>query len=237
MNVLVLGHKGMLGHMVVKYLHSKNLFPSICEHRWPTKEFKSFIKTSKPDFIVNCIGAIPQRKKEFSVNYKLPKWLEKNCCCNIIHQQTDCNDDSDYGISKKKAGDFIINKGNNTKMIKTAIIGPELNTKASLLEWFLSQKGEVNGFSKAIWSGNTTLEWSKHCYNMIMHWEHYPIETTLQGETISKYHLLKIISEIWGKRIKIKKIEKGIDRSLIGDIKTSNIKSQLIELKNFLNNE
>jgi dTDP-4-dehydrorhamnose reductase len=215
MNVLVLGHKGMLGHMVVKYLHSKNLFPSICEHRWPTKEFKSFIKTSKPDFIVNCIGAIPQRKKEFSVNYKLPKWLEKNCCCNIIHQQTDCNDDSDYGISKKKAGDFIINKGNNTKMIKTAIIGPELNTKASLLEWFLSQKGEVNGFSKAIWSGNTTL----------------------QGETISKYHLLKIISEIWGKRIKIKKIEKGIDRSLIGDIKTSNIKSQLIELKNFLNNE
>ena len=44
--VLVLGHKGMLGHMVVKYLQSKNIRVFTIQKRWPLnqqgiKAFKS----------------------------------------------------------------------------------------------------------------------------------------------------------------------------------------------------
>lgn len=232
MNVLILGHKGMLGHMIYKYLKTKKLILHTCEHRWPTDEMKDFISNSDFDFIINCIGAIPQRKTEFSVNYELPIWLDENASCKIIHPGTDCDDDDDYGNSKKKATNYIIEHGKNTRIIKTSILGPELNSKASLLEWFLSQENEVDGYTKAIWSGNTTLEWSKHCYNLIMDWDSYKTETVLQGETISKYDLLKTIASVWDKQININKVAKGTDRSLVGDIKTPNIKDQLIELKN-----
>ena len=232
-NILLLGHKGMLGHMVKKYFEFKKQNIKTCDHRWPTNNLKKYILESNFDFIINCIGAIPQRKTEFSVNYELPIWLDKNTSCNIIHQGTDSEDNNEYSKSKQKAIDYIFNHGQNTKILKTAIIGPELSSKASLLEWFLSQENEVDGYSKAIWSGNTTLEWAKHCYNLISDWDKYKLQTTLQGETISKYDLLKNISNVWGKKIKINKVQKRIDRSLIGDIKTSNIKTQLIELKNF----
>lgn len=69
----------------------------------------------------------------------------------------------------------------------------------------------------------------------MLEWEKFKIETVLQGETISKYDLLKTISEVYQKNIKINPIEKGVDRRLLGDIKTSNIKTQLIELKQFRN--
>ena len=235
MNVLVLGHKGMLGHIVCKYLTIKGIRVYTCDSRWPSKNLKVFLKKSNYDFIVNCIGAIPQRKNKFSVNYKLPIWLDTNTSSKIIHQGTDYNSNDNYGVSKQKAVDFILNKGTNTKILKTAIIGPELNSKASLLEWFLSQESEVDGYTKAIWSGNTTLEWAKHCYNLIMDWDLYSIETTLKGETISKYGLLKVIADVWNKKININKVVKGTDRSLTEGIITPDIKTQLLELKNLLN--
>jgi dTDP-4-dehydrorhamnose reductase len=233
LKILILGHKGMLGHMVKNYFESQKQKIETCNYRWPTKEMKNYIIHSNPDFIINCIGAIPQRKTTFKINYELPIWLDKYSKSQIIHPGTDCDDDDDYGNSKKRATNFIIKESNQTKIIKTSILGTELKGNASLLEWFLSQKGEVDGYSKAIWSGNTTLEWAKHCYDLTLNWDNYKVETVLQGETVSKYNLLKIISEVWGKKIKINKIPLGTDRSLLGDIKTSNIKSQLIELKSF----
>ncbi len=231
--ILVLGHRGMLGHMVKNYFEYKKQKIEVCNHRWPSEEMKNYIIEIKPDFIINCIGAIPQRKTIFEINYELPIWLDKHSSSKIIHPGTDCNDDDDYGNSKKRATNYIVKEGIQTKIIKTSILGTELKGNASLLEWFLSQEGEVDGYSKAIWSGNTTLEWAKHGYDLTQNWDRYKTKTILQGETVSKYELLKIISQVWGKKIKINNIPKGIDRSLEGDIKTENIKSQLIELKNF----
>ena len=233
MKVLILGSKGMLGHMVHKYLKSLDVEVETYKGRWP--ENKSQISEFRGDYIINCIGAIPQRRNIFDINYELPIWLDSNTSCKIIHPGTDCDDDDDYGNSKKKATNFILTQGKNTKIIKTSILGPELQGGASLLEWFLSQEKEVNGYTKAIWNGNTTLEWAKHCYEIMLEWKKFETETVLQGETISKYDLLKTISEVYQKNIKINPIEKGVDRRLLGDIKTSSIKTQLIELKQFGN--
>ena len=229
-NVLILGHKGMLGHMVYNVLNKiKNLNVSITPQRFPDFDKSTF---NKQDFIINCIGAIPQRTNNFEINYKLPIWLIENTSCKIIHPGTDCEMDTDnYGLSKKKASDFILKYGQNTKILKASIIGPELNSNSSLLEWFLSQEKEVFGYTKAIWNGVTTYEWSKQCLELINNWDTYKSLTTLSSDPISKYELLSTIKDVYNKDINIIPKELGKDKTLIGDIKTGNIKKQIIELK------
>ena len=111
MNVLILGSNGMLGHMVEKYLKQYYKI-EIINHRGPSQDFKTAINNSNSDFLINCIGAIPQKTKNFDVNWELPIWLDNNFKGKIIHPVTDCEmDRDDYGISKRKAADWIISNG------------------------------------------------------------------------------------------------------------------------------
>ena len=153
MKVLVLGHKGMLGHMVVKYLLDNKVDVITTNIRWPESPFKLGMRL---DYVINCIGAIPQRTNKFDVNWQLPIWLDLHAPCRVIHPGTDCEmDDDDYGKSKRVAADYLTSFGSKTKILKTSIIGPELSGNASLFEWFLSQEGEVFGYTKAKWNGKT----------------------------------------------------------------------------------
>lgn len=232
--VLILGHKGMLGHMVVKYLSDK----CVCyttPHRFPSDEFKHDILNFDGDYIINCVGAIPQRKNEFQVNFELPIWLSQSANCNVIHPSTDCEvDDNDYGISKRRAAEYIKTYSKNTKILKTSIIGPELNGHSSLLSWFIHSTGEVKGYKNAYWNGITTLEWAKLCHNMINWWDDFDVENIAQSECISKYELLCIFKELYQKDIIIIPFENNlIDKCLNGAIITKHIKDQLEELKKY----
>lgn len=235
--VLLLGHTGMLGHMVSKYLETKNVKVETTILRWPTESFKERIKNYEGDFIINCIGAIHQRTNIFDVNWELPIFLDFYSKCRVIHPGTDCEMDNDnYGISKRIARDFIVNSSKKTKSIKTSILGPELNTKASLMEWFLSNPdgSTVNGFSQYFWNGNTTLTWAKQCYHHIMEWEYFPSETILSSECISKKEILESINEVFNREINIQgKDDVVFNKCLDGNITTPHIKEQLKELKEF----
>ena len=65
MKVFVLGHNGMLGHMVHKYLSTKDCHVITTDLRWPIKNFKNKIIDFNGDFIINCIGAIHQKTNNF----------------------------------------------------------------------------------------------------------------------------------------------------------------------------
>jgi dTDP-4-dehydrorhamnose reductase len=231
--ILVLGHNGMLGHMVNKYLTDKDYDVSVLSSRWPDN--KNSIVSFEGQYIINCIGSIPQKKKvSYDINWNLPIWLDLNSPCNVIHPGTDCEMDSDdYGISKNIAANYIRNLAKKTKSLKTSIVGPEIKGKSSLLEWFLSQENEVFGYTKAIWNGNTTLEWAKQCEFIIQNWDNYKRETTIHSDRVSKYELLNIFKSVFDKDIIIKPKELGTDKSLEGTINTKNISDQLIELKNY----
>jgi len=237
MRILILGHTGMLGHMVHKYLTSKSLNVETTNQRWPSQEFKEFIKEYDGDFIINCIGAIHQKTKNFDVNWELPIFLDFYSKCKIIHPGTDCEmDDDNYGTSKRIAKDFIINTSNKTKSIKTSIIGPELKGNASLMEWFLSNHDNsiVNGYSKYYWNGNTTLTWSEFAYNLITNWDVFEKETILCSECISKKEILDSINIVFDRKIKIvEKSEVSFNKCLHSTKITPHIKEQLIKLKNF----
>ena len=123
MKVLVLGHNGMLGHMVSKFLRSNGLFVETTDLRWSSNEFKDFIREYDGDYIINCIGAIHQRTNEFDVNWELPIFLDFYSKCRVIHPGTDCEmDDDNYGTSKRIARDFIVTNSKRTKSIKTSIL-------------------------------------------------------------------------------------------------------------------
>ncbi len=242
MKVLVLGHKGMLGHMVYKYLSTQEGCEIVTtEFRWPDRELKKFILDFDGDFVINCIGAIHQRTNEFDINTELPMWLDsieyRSKRFKIIHPGTDCEiDDDEYGNSKREAAEYLIEKGKDTTIIKTSIIGPELNSQASLLEWFLNSKKEVSGYTEAYWNGNTTLQWAKICYKIMRDYYRYDTLNIPTSDCISKYELLNIIKKVFKKKIKVKEnSDVTIEKCLVNtyDMPNTDIETQLKELKEF----
>ena len=238
MRVLILGHTGMLGSTVCDYLHSLDSVSIVTiKHRWPTNSFKAAIKNFDGDYIVNCIGAIPQRTDKFEINYELPIWLDKNVTCRGIHQDTDMKrEEDDYAFSKAEASMFISFDGKRTKMLKTSILGHD-KSKVCLLDWFLNSKDNVFGYTDSYSNGNTTLEWAKQVYKMMNNWERYAKCTTISTDCISKYELLNLFKEVYEKEITIhKKVSLKSNRCLKGQLKVPTLKKQLKELKEFYGN-
>lgn len=255
MRVAVLGHTGMLGHMVVKYLKHKKLEILTTDFRWPSEEFKDFIINLNADFLINCIGCIPQKNSDWqlykSINILLPRFLSDNFKCKIIHPTTDCEFDgqisidnfyfkndianslNDYGISKAYSSAILKDKI-NVKQIRTSIVGPELKSKVSLMEWFLKQQKDVNGYTNHYWNGITTLEWAKQCYNIIINWDKNPNLIQLGSEKISKYQLLCLINIIFNCQKNIIPKKSYIsNKCLLSDFEIINLQEQLKELKFF----
>jgi len=235
MKILILGHDGMLGHMVNLYFKSKNYDIITTDLRWPNEDFKLLISTQKVDCIINCIGIIPQRKPDdssyYSINCELPIWLD-SLGIKIIHPDTDENDETSYGSSKKIARDNI---HKNTKIIKTSIIGFEKNNKFSFLEWFLNSEGTINGYTNLYWNGNTTLEWSKWAEKIISNWLDFNYITTISNpDCLSKYDILLKMKNIFKKDIEIipTKLKTTKNNCMIGII-TDNLFNQIQEMKNF----
>jgi nucleoside-diphosphate-sugar epimerase len=234
--ILVLGHNGMLGWVVKQYFESQGYRVCTTDSRYPSAQFYEQVLNFQGSYVINCIGAIPQKTKQFDVNEALPIWLSDNIKqCRVIHPGTDCEDDEDdYGQSKRRAAQYLQQHSANTKILKTSIIGPELSTQFSLMDWFLSQQTKVSGYTKAIWNGNTTLEWAKQAQSLVENWDSYNKVTVLRGESISKYNLLVLIGEVFGKQIVIEPVHLGKDKTLSGGVPTKKLREQLLDLKNFL---
>lgn len=235
MDVMVLGHKGMLGHMLVKYLSKSGYTVQTIDYKFPSVEFESSVRNFKGDFIINCIGAIPQRTNDFKVNTDVPIWLSHNAPCKVIHPGTDCEMDLDaYGTSKRIASEYIKLYSNNTKILKSSIVGPEHGTANGLMAWLGAQEGEVNGYTQAIWNGNTTLEWAKQAVQLMLNWDFYDTETILEGNPICKYDMLHLFAEYYNKTdLTINPVFAGKNKCLQGTIKTGFLSRQLNELKQF----
>ena len=201
------------------------------------EEVEKLIKSITPNVIINCIGITNKFKnktpslveKYIKVNSLFPHKLYEICSkydIRFIHLSTDCvfsgkkgfyseNDLPDpidiYGKSKLLGE---LNYGNSIT-IRKSVIGHELTKKRGLLEWFLSQKDEVQGYKNAIFSGLTTLELAKIIENYIIPKENLKGVMHISGQTISKYDLLKLISCIYSQQKEIKLDESvKIDRSL-----------------------
>lgn len=258
MKILVLGHKGMLGRAVYKFFKENThhqLFTT--NSHWGNSSFIEEIKNIEADFIINGIGKIPQKKplseEYIFVNVELPRFLEA-LGTKVIHPSTDCefkgnipageaytktsvrDADDVYGISKASISTEIENGFKNTKIIRTSIIGHEENSSLALLDWFLSQTDSVKGYTNHYWNGITTLEWAKQCQNLIENWDNSPVLNQLGTKThYSKFEIVSLAKDIYKKDIEIIpfETETTVNKCLVSDIDLPDLKTQLIELKEF----
>ncbi|MCW8895353.1 SDR family oxidoreductase [Sulfurimonas sp.] len=193
------------------------------------------INKIRPDYIVNCIGIlIDSSNNDFTnaiyINAYLPHLLKdiaNNLNAKLIHVSTDCvfsgkkgnyietdkRDGQDIYAKTKILGEII---DNYNVTLRTSIIGPELKTNAEgLFHWFMNQSGTINGFTKAIWSGVTTLELAKAIKWAIEN-EITGLYHVTNGESINKYDLLNLFKKYTKKEIEIIPVDdKEVDKSFI----------------------
>ena len=246
--ILVLGKTGMAGHMVFDYLESLGKYAVFGTSRDELNADDFIIKIEKvlkeynPQYIINCIGIInkyadknPELTKR--INSIFPHLLAYLCIKNnwkLVHISTDCYlDDDIYGRSK-----FLgeVNDRQNLT-VRTSIIGPELKEGSGLFHWFMSQQIAVNGFSNAYWDGVTTLQLSKFIEGHIDSGNYTGIVDYRTKNSISKHDLIKLISEIFNKNIKIIEDNRKVKdkRNFNPDVWClKDYRMQLMELKNFM---
>ncbi|WP_316811425.1 SDR family oxidoreductase [Pedobacter heparinus] len=177
----------------------------------------------QPEAVINGVGIVKQRSdsKEIipslEINSLLPHKLAEFCAsigARFIHLSTDCvfsgrrgnyqeNDFSDaqdiYGRTKF-LGEV---HGNNCLTLRTSIIGRELSRHSSLLDWFLSQKGPIEGFKNAIFTGFTTIEMARIINSILCDFPMAYGVYQVSSDPISKYDLLQLIAEKLGHDIEI----------------------------------
>lgn len=193
----------------------------------------------KPDYILNCVGVIKQHKDKaapipcIKFNALLPHEMDNIASLyggKVIHFSTDCvfdgkrgsyseedpTDASDLYGQSKAMGELV---STNSLTLRTSIIGRELASHLSLLDWFLMQSGhQIKGFRRALYSGVTTNQMARVVHLIL---ENYP---NLRGlyqivaDPISKYDLLMLAKKAFHVDVDIKPDDIFvIDRSMRGE--------------------
>ena len=117
-----------------------------------------------------------------------------------------------YGCSKK-LGEVT---ENNSLTLRTSIIGRELQTKHSLIEWFLSNRGgSVKGFRRAIYSGFPTIVFADIISTLLTDHPELHGLFHVSSDAIDKYRLLSLVNHAFHADVQIEADETFvIDRSL-----------------------
>jgi len=176
------------------------------------------IITSQPDVVLNCVGVIKQLKDASNskisiyINALFPHLLAEICGnrnIRLIHISTDCvfsgnsgmyteADPSDakdlYGRSK------FLGELNYPRCLtlRTSIIGHELFSNVSLVDWFISQnRKEVHGYKKAIYTGFPTSFFAGELIRIIKEFPQLSGLYHVSSERISKFDLLTLIKDFY----------------------------------------
>jgi dTDP-4-dehydrorhamnose reductase len=189
----------------------------------------------RPQAVVNCVGLVKQRNDaedvlaNLEINAVAPHRIAELCRgvgARLIHVSTDCvfsgrkgmyteqdvaDCDDLYGRSKHLGEP----SGPNCLTLRTSFVGRELSRKLGLLEWFLAQRGSINGFRKAIFSGLTAIELSRVIAMLLAD---FPAASGLyhvSSEAIDKHTLLTLFKDHFRHAVEIVADETfAIDRSL-----------------------
>ena len=176
------------------------------------------LRELRPDVVINCLGLVKQRSHAtdalaaVTINALLPHRIARalrGWNGRLVHISTDCvfsgqrgayreDDHPDavdlYGRSKALGESFEP----NVLTLRTSMIGRELKHHASLLDWFLAQRGRcIKGFRRAMWSGVTALHLAEVIEVLLrdhpaLHGIHHLASTPL-----SKHDLLSALNDAY----------------------------------------
>jgi dTDP-4-dehydrorhamnose reductase len=183
---------------------------------------QKLFELEKPHVVINCAGLIKQSEEAgdhvtiIYINCLFPHHLANLSLkynFRLIHISTDCvfsgskgnyteDDFPDaqdlYGRSKLLGEVYY----GNSITLRTSIIGHELNSSKSLVDWFLSKDKNIEGYKKAIFSGLTAFEIARVIHDYVINADLVGLYH-LSADPISKYELLLLIKDVYGKTINV----------------------------------
>ena len=221
---------------------------------------QTFLDRVNPDVIINAIGITIRRgvndhvSNAIYINSYFPHQLANWAGIHnkrLIHFSTDCvfsgsegsySEDTnpnalDYYGKTKGLGEVF---SKNAITLRSSMIGPELFNKTELFEWVINNKEkEINGFSRVIYSGVTTVYMARLVADLIENHKDLSGIYNIASNPISKFELLHLINDNFDLGLVINKDQsiisnKTLDSSKIDNelgIKSSNWNELIIELK------
>lgn len=188
------------------------------------------------DVIINCAGTIKPMVDKYGtlnaikVNSIFPHHLAKICekiGCKMITITSDCvfsgkdglyNENSPHDCTDIYGKTKSLGEPSNCTVVRTSIIGEEIGQSRSLIEWVKSMKDKnVNGFTNHNWNGLTCLQVAKVFYDIVVNEKYWDgIRHIFSPNILTKYELVKTISDVYDLNIKIDPVEapSKCDRSL-----------------------
>jgi len=228
--LIVLGANGMLGSEAVR-IAKVNSIPVVAVSRnsevpfdAESMEFEQVARKlglSESDWLVNCIGWIPQkssgdknedRRLATLLNTNLPDQLSRakaRLGFNWIQIATDCvfkgdrgnyseDDAMDaqdlYGLSKI-AGEHL---SQSAIQIRCSIVGRDVRTSSGIYSWFKSvaSKGPVDGYVNQHWNGISTIAFARLSIGMLKSdWATPVSQHWLPSDVVSKFELLELFAK------------------------------------------
>lgn len=171
------------------------------------------IEEGEPDVVVNCIGVLNQFAEADPeaakwLNGALPHYLADACKgtrTRVFHMSTDCVfagnggpyteesvPDGESVYDRTKAAGELRDGRNMT--FRNSIVGPDMNPAGiGLLNWFMQQPGHVRGWTRAMWTGLTTLELAKAMEAAALEGAYGLVNMVPEGN-ISKFELLRLFN-------------------------------------------
>ena len=171
----------------------------------------------RPGIVINCIGVIKQLAAakdplaSIAINALLPHRLAQLCAtvnARLIQISTDCvfngqrgkYRESDYPDAEDLYGRTkFLGEVNypNAITLRTSIIGHEIGSAVSLVDWFLSQPGPtVRGYRKAVYSGLPTIELARVIRDIVIPLPPLTGLWHVASDPINKYELLRLLADV-----------------------------------------
>lgn len=207
------------GHDVLGFDRTEShLIKSLTGDARDTEHIAEIIRVGNFDSVINCIGILNQfaendHELASFLNSYFPHFLVKttqNTHTQIIHMSTDCvfsgkrGNYTEYDLrdgetfyDRSKALGEIYNDKDIT--LRNSIVGPDINPNGiGLLNWFMKStvKGNevLNGYTKAMWTGQTTLQLAKTMEAAAKERAH-GLVNAVPDKPISKYNLLLLFNK------------------------------------------
>jgi len=203
------------GHDVYGFdLYESKYIKSFAGNAFDKDTISKVIREGHYDSVINCIGILNQfaeKNKALAtyLNSYFPHFLAEvtsGTDTQVIQMSTDCvfsgrrgsytEDDFQDGetfYDRSKALGELNDDKNIT--LRNSIVGPDINPNGiGLLNWFMQQKGEINGYTKAMWTGQTTLQLAKTMEQAAKEKAH-GLYNTVPDHSISKYELCGLFNE------------------------------------------
>lgn len=251
------------GHDVTAFSRSKvNYCKNVNGDITDFENLKKLINEGQYDAIINAIGILNQDAEDHKsnavlLNSYLPHFLSdttKEMKTRVIHMSTDCvfsGKTGGYSETTFRDGETFYDRSkalgelenNKDLTFRNSIIGPDMSERGiGLFNWFMKQEGQINGFTKAIWTGVTTLTLAK-AMEQALNENLTGLYNLVNNETISKYELLKLFNKYMkDEEIEVLPSDKlSLDKSLINNrtdfsFKVPGYEAMVAEMKEWIDN-